>query len=205
MAVSAVGTPRDDDVRPHPAKPAHDVADHPLLFDTGEPTVGVLEARDARDAHAPSGLSQLERACRADVLARDDRRAFSAWPALLAFGETQAVHAHALARVLDERAASAERLIIGMREDRRENERHAADDSHEARRMLARSMSGTARIVVVEDDKSVAELVTLCLRNAGYLVEHAPTGARARQLFDEVKPALVVLDLGLPDADGFDL
>src|SRR5437762_8877443 len=66
-------------------------------------------------------------------------------------------------------------------------------------------MSTTARVVVVEDDKSVAELVTLYLRNAGYLVEHAPTGARARQLFDEVKPALVVLDLGLPDADGFDL
>ena len=63
----------------------------------------------------------------------------------------------------------------------------------------------TARIVVVEDDKSVAELVTLYLKNAGYLVEHAATGARAHELFDEVKPALVVLDLGLPDADGLDL
>ena len=66
-------------------------------------------------------------------------------------------------------------------------------------------MSTTARIVVVEDDMSVAELVTLYLKNAGYIVEHAPTGARARQLFDEVKPALVVLDLGLPDANGLDL
>jgi two-component system alkaline phosphatase synthesis response regulator PhoP/two-component system response regulator ResD len=70
--------------------------------------------------------------------------------------------------------------------------------------MLA-AVSATARIVVVEDDMSVAELVTLYLRNAGYIVEHAATGARARQLFDEVKPALVVLDLGLPDADGTDL
>lgn len=66
-------------------------------------------------------------------------------------------------------------------------------------------MSGTARIVVVEDDMSVAELVTLYLRNAGYIVEHAPTGARARALFHEVKPGLVVLDLGLPDADGLDV
>jgi DNA-binding response OmpR family regulator len=66
-------------------------------------------------------------------------------------------------------------------------------------------MSGTARIVVVEDDMSVAELVTLYLRNAGFIVEHAPTGARARALFDEMRPALVVLDLGLPDADGVDL
>src|ERR671937_797775 len=48
----------------------------------------------------------------------------------------------------------------------------------------------TARIVVVEDDMSVAELVLLYLKNAGYIVEHAPTGARARQLFDDVKPAL---------------
>src|SRR5881397_649628 len=63
----------------------------------------------------------------------------------------------------------------------------------------------TARIVVVEDDASVAELVTLYLRNAGFIVEHAPSGARARALFDEVKPALVVLDLGLPDANGIDL
>ena len=66
-------------------------------------------------------------------------------------------------------------------------------------------MSSTARIVVVEDDTSVAELVTLYLRNAGFIVEHAPTGARARVLFEEVKPALVVLDLGLPDADGTQL
>src|SRR4029077_21195828 len=66
-------------------------------------------------------------------------------------------------------------------------------------------MSGTARIVVVEDDMSVAELGTLYLRNAGFIVEHAPTGARARVLFEEMKPALVVLDLGLPDADGTDL
>jgi len=63
----------------------------------------------------------------------------------------------------------------------------------------------TARIVVVEDDTSVAELVTLYLRNAGFIVEHAASGARARVLFDELKPALVVLDLGLPDANGIDL
>ena len=44
----------------------------------------------------------------------------------------------------------------------------------------------SARVVVVEDDASVAELVTLYLRNAGFIVEHAPTGARARELFDEV-------------------
>ncbi|TME27229.1 MAG: response regulator, partial [Chloroflexi bacterium] len=53
----------------------------------------------------------------------------------------------------------------------------------------------TARIVVVEDDPSVAELVTLYLRNAGFIVEHARTGAEARTKIGETRPALVVLDL----------
>lgn len=63
-------------------------------------------------------------------------------------------------------------------------------------------MTGTARIVLVEDDPAVAELVTLYLRNAGFAVTHAPTAAQARALFAEVHPALVILDLGLPDTDG---
>lgn len=63
-------------------------------------------------------------------------------------------------------------------------------------------MTGTARVVLVEDDPAVAELVTLYLRNAGFAVTHAPTAAEARRLFAEVRPAVVILDLGLPDADG---
>ena len=63
----------------------------------------------------------------------------------------------------------------------------------------------TARIVVVEDDPSVAELVTLYLRNAEFIVEHARTAAEARAKVDEMKPALIILDLGLPDLDGLDL
>ncbi len=63
-------------------------------------------------------------------------------------------------------------------------------------------MTGTARIVLVEDDPAVAELVTLYLRNAGFAITHAPTASAARALFSEVHPALVILDLGLPDVDG---
>jgi len=91
-----------------------------------------------------------------------------------------------------------------MREDRREARRtggrrdgHAADTSIPL-------MSGT-RVVIVEDDPSVAELVTLYLKNAGFVVEHAANGAEARALFARGDPALVVLDLGLPDADGLAL
>ena len=51
----------------------------------------------------------------------------------------------------------------------------------------------------------MAELVTLYLRNADFIVAHARTAAEARVKFDEEKPALVILDLGLPDANGLDL
>jgi DNA-binding response OmpR family regulator len=63
-------------------------------------------------------------------------------------------------------------------------------------------MTGTARIVLVEDDPAVAQLVTLYLRNAGFALTHATSGAEARRLIAEVHPALVILDLGLPDTDG---
>src|SRR5207247_8525151 len=49
------------------------------------------------------------------------------------------------------------------------------------------------------------ELVMLYLRNAEFIVVHARTAAEARLKFDEEKPALVILDLGLPDANGLDL
>ncbi len=65
-------------------------------------------------------------------------------------------------------------------------------------------MSGT-RVVVVEDDPSVAELVTLYLKNAGFVVEHAASAEDARRAFARGSPACVVLDLGLPDADGIDV
>ncbi len=65
-------------------------------------------------------------------------------------------------------------------------------------------MSGT-RVVVVEDDGSVAELVSLYLKNAGFVVELCPTAAAARVAFAQAAPACVILDLGLPDADGLAL
>ena len=87
-----------------------------------------------------------------------------------------------------------------MREDRRKPEA----PSFHGRDTSIRRMSGT-RVVVVEDDPSVAELVTLYLKNAGFVVEHAATAAEARDAFARGAPACVILDLGLPDADGLDL
>ncbi|HLZ47716.1 MAG TPA: response regulator transcription factor [Candidatus Limnocylindria bacterium] len=65
-------------------------------------------------------------------------------------------------------------------------------------------MSGT-RIVLIEDDPSVAELVTLYLKNAGFVVEHCATAGEAREAYRRGAPACAILDLGLPDADGLEL
>ena len=63
-------------------------------------------------------------------------------------------------------------------------------------------MTGTARVLLIEDDPAVAQLVTLYLGNAGFTVTHAKTGAEGERLIAEVHPALLILDLGLPDTDG---
>ncbi len=94
----------------------------------------------------------------------------------------------------------SEGLVVRMGQDRREPERSLGQRPDTS----IRAVSGT-RVVVVEDDPSVAELVTLYLKNAGFVVEHCATAAEARAAFARGAPACVVLDLGLPDADGLDL
>ena len=60
-------------------------------------------------------------------------------------------------------------------------------------------------ILVVEDETSIATFVAAYLRNAGYGVKTAATAQAALiQLASEV-PALVILDLNLPDGDGVEL
>jgi DNA-binding response OmpR family regulator len=58
-------------------------------------------------------------------------------------------------------------------------------------------------IVIVEDDESIAELLELYLTRQGYEVAAAVEGAPALELIKTRKPALVVLDLMLPDQSGF--
>jgi DNA-binding response OmpR family regulator len=65
--------------------------------------------------------------------------------------------------------------------------------------------SAPQTILIVEDEESIASFVSLYLTNAGYSVETAPTGADAIAKVESAKPALVVLDLMLPDADGIDV
>jgi two-component system, OmpR family, response regulator len=61
------------------------------------------------------------------------------------------------------------------------------------------------RILVVEDDALLAEGLVDVLDRAGHAVEHAATGWRADQLLAAEAFDLVVLDIGLPDIDGFEV
>jgi DNA-binding response OmpR family regulator len=62
-----------------------------------------------------------------------------------------------------------------------------------------------ARILVVDDDKKIVELVTLYLTKDGYHVLAAYDGRQAIELARRKQPDLIVLDLMLPQVDGMDV
>ena len=60
-------------------------------------------------------------------------------------------------------------------------------------------------ILVVDDEHAIADLVCLALENAGYRCRAAYSGAEAADLIEAGRWALVVLDVMLPDHDGYEL
>lgn len=60
-------------------------------------------------------------------------------------------------------------------------------------------------IYVIEDEPGIAEVVTLYLRRAGYQVQALNDGQKALDLFEKRLPDLVILDLMLPNVDGYTL
>ncbi|MEK7382865.1 MAG: response regulator [Elusimicrobiota bacterium] len=67
---------------------------------------------------------------------------------------------------------------------------------------LARAIG---RILLVDDDQDMRDMVSLFLREKGYTVLTAETGALGLSKAREESPDLVVLDLGLPDMDGLEV
>lgn len=57
-------------------------------------------------------------------------------------------------------------------------------------------------ILLVEDDRSIAQALELALHKQGYSVHAVRTGAAALDAIATVDPDMVILDLGLPDIDG---
>ena len=68
---------------------------------------------------------------------------------------------------------------------------------------MARAASPEARLLVVEDEPNIRELLSTSLRFAGFEVHTAGDGATALRLAETARPDLLVLDVMLPDMDGF--
>ena len=66
-------------------------------------------------------------------------------------------------------------------------------------------MATTTKVLVVEDEDSFVEALTVGLRREGFEVRVATDGAEALDLFDEVAPDLVLLDVMLPKVSGLDV
>lgn len=61
------------------------------------------------------------------------------------------------------------------------------------------------RILIVEDEKSIADMVKMCLGKNGYICEIAPDGMTATQKVEQKRYDLILLDIMLPDIDGYEL
>ena len=64
-------------------------------------------------------------------------------------------------------------------------------------------MNDRARILIVDDDPDIRELLRELLTRAGYDVDEAPDGRTALRTLYETPPALVILDVTMPEMDGY--
>jgi DNA-binding response OmpR family regulator len=60
-------------------------------------------------------------------------------------------------------------------------------------------------ILVVEDDPRISDVLEYALKAEGYEVQTAQRGREAAELARNISPGLIVLDVGLPDIDGFEV
>lgn len=66
-------------------------------------------------------------------------------------------------------------------------------------------MESSKKILVVDDEKKIVEVVKSYLEKSGYIVYEAFDGKSGLELFKRVNPSLVILDLMLPDITGEDI
>ena len=62
-----------------------------------------------------------------------------------------------------------------------------------------------SKILVVDDEIGIRELLSEILREEGHQVDVAENAAKARDLFMKARPELVLLDIWMPDVDGVSL
>lgn len=61
------------------------------------------------------------------------------------------------------------------------------------------------RVLVIEDEFSINDILTFSLKGEGYEVKGAFSSTEAREFLEEFKPHIVLLDINLPDESGFEL
>ncbi len=61
------------------------------------------------------------------------------------------------------------------------------------------------KILVVDDEPDIVQVVSFRLRNAGYDVVTALSGRKGLDLVESERPDLILLDLRLPDIEGYDI
>ena len=71
--------------------------------------------------------------------------------------------------------------------------------------MTTTAQKSMQRILVVDDESSISELISTSLRFVGFDVRTAANGAQALAMAEEFKPHAMVLDVMLPDLDGFEV
>jgi two-component system response regulator MtrA len=71
--------------------------------------------------------------------------------------------------------------------------------------MSSSDQAGRVKVLVVDDDAALAEMLTLVLRNEGFESRVSATGDRALADFRSFRPDVVLLDLMLPGKDGIDV
>ncbi|HET6817016.1 MAG TPA: response regulator transcription factor [Mycobacteriales bacterium] len=67
------------------------------------------------------------------------------------------------------------------------------------------SVTAEARLLVVDDEPNIVELLSASLRYAGFEVATARSGTEAVRVAQEFQPDLLVLDVMMPGMDGFDV
>jgi two-component system, OmpR family, response regulator len=69
---------------------------------------------------------------------------------------------------------------------------------------MTREGAGEARLLVVEDEQTIRRLLRGSLRFAGFDVTTAASGAEALRAVAASPPDLILLDVMMPDGDGFE-
>ncbi|HZO36448.1 MAG TPA: response regulator transcription factor [Solirubrobacteraceae bacterium] len=71
--------------------------------------------------------------------------------------------------------------------------------------MSGSDVTSEHRILIVDDEPNIADVITMALRYQGFVTEVAGTGRDALRAVSDFRPHLIVLDVMLPDMEGFEV